>query len=126
MRREAAARDKGYAVLCYLCAKASVTAPIEAAARHHPTAKGVRVNLGAAPAVRVATSTARPDRLGEVRELSGRLATPLSPEDQIVEVWRRDYNQVRPRSALMDIVAAEFARQARGLRPIEGLMTAEN
>lgn len=43
-----------------------------------------------------------------------------------VEAWRRDYNEVRPHSALMDLAPTEFARQARVSRPVEGLMTAEN
>jgi len=50
----------------------------------------------------------------------------LAEAKAIVEAWRRDYNEVRPHSALMDLAPAEFVRQARVWRPIEGLVNAEN
>jgi len=50
----------------------------------------------------------------------------ISEAKAIVEAWRRDYNEVRPHSALMDLAPAEFVRQARVSRTIEGLVTTEN
>jgi len=50
----------------------------------------------------------------------------LADAKAIVEGWRRDYNESRPHSALMDLTPAEFMRQQRVSRPHEGLMTAEN
>ena len=50
----------------------------------------------------------------------------LADAKAIVEGWRRDYNESRPHSALMDLTPAEFIRQQRVSRPHEGLMTAEN
>lgn len=71
--------------MCYLFPKTSVAASLYVTARRRPTAKRSPVNPGAAPAVRATMVAALPDRFGEVRELSGRLATPLSPEDQCVQ-----------------------------------------
>ncbi len=50
----------------------------------------------------------------------------LTDAKAIVEGWRRDYNESRPHSALMDLTPAEFVRQQWISRPVEVLVTAEN
>lgn len=50
----------------------------------------------------------------------------LADAKTIVEAWRRDYNESRPHSALMDLTPAEYARQQRISRSVPGLMNAEN
>lgn len=50
----------------------------------------------------------------------------LAEAKTIVEAWRRDYNELRPHSALMDLTPAEFLRQNKDLRFGKNLVNAEN
>ena len=45
----------------------------------------------------------------------------LAEAKAMVEAWRRDYNEVRPHSALKDLTPAEFARHERVSRSIQAL-----
>ena len=77
----------------------------------------------------------KPTDNGHVETLNGSLRDEclnihwfesLAEARVIVEAWRRDYNEVRPHSALMDLAPAEFLRQREDLGFSKDLMTAEN
>jgi len=41
----------------------------------------------------------------------------LTEAKQVLEAWRRDYNEPRPHSSLRDMTPAEFARTNKELEP---------
>ena len=41
----------------------------------------------------------------------------LAEAKQVLEAWRRDYNESRPHSSLNDMTPAEFARNIKELEP---------
>jgi putative transposase len=52
--------------------------------------------------------------------------TPLTETRQIVETWRREYNERRPHRALGERTPNEFANEIAASRDFIGLQTAEN
>ncbi len=50
----------------------------------------------------------------------------LEEAKEIIEIWRRDYNESRPHSTLNDLSPAEFVRQAKLLQGAPALTSAEN
>ena len=45
------------------------------------------------------------------------LAAGVAEAKQVLEAWRRDYNESRPHSSLNDMTPAEFARNIKELEP---------
>lgn len=52
--------------------------------------------------------------------------TSLTEVQQIVETWRREYNESRPHRALGERTPDEFANQIEASRDLIGMQTAEN
>ncbi|MGB9450599.1 MAG: integrase core domain-containing protein, partial [Candidatus Acidiferrum sp.] len=50
----------------------------------------------------------------------------LTETQQIVETWRREYNESRPHRALGEKTPHEFAKEIAASRDFIGMQTAEN
>jgi putative transposase len=52
--------------------------------------------------------------------------TTMAETRQIVEEWRKEYNESRPHGALGERTPNEFANEVAGTRDFIGMQTAEN
>ena len=76
----------------------------------------------------IATKTLRPapSALSTVRWYKKAGPITMAETRQIVEAWRREYNESRPHRALGERTPNEFANEIAASRDLIGVQTAEN